>query len=423
MISISMEARRTLRRFAAVAVSLFGVLSIVATSGGSSNDDDDEATGPFSNASLTGTYALVFYGHNIDSDWGEATYTAGMEMPNPTGFYAGLVTFSFDGAGGFTFDSDENDDGVTTSDMGSGTYSVTPSGTVTADFGDGNEAFGQLVGDGSVVVAGQVTAEEDPEIAVMIPKDGTGLTDADLDGEYFYVAYSNDSSAGQPTAPAAGSEIPAPLGFEAEVGTFDFDGAGMVTITTEFNNEDGSITGTEEPFTVTYTVGATGDIVIDGVPGVMRGDGEILILSETVPDEDPNIIIAVRKRTTPYTATELQGTFGFAYFQHDPEEDQPLAPMNGVAIPSPLGFVSEFGALSFDVDTYTGSVTRNIDGNIETEDFGPDPYALDTDGFVTLDGDPIGFMSADGSILLFSGMEEDDMEDDESPSIFIGVRQ
>lgn len=93
----------------------------------------------YSNASLSGPYTVVTYGHVpgtqsslVNLSVPGTPFSTTLSVPIPaTGFESEIDTITFNGAGGFTSSDTVNKDGVVTTKSSSGTYSVAPDGTLT----------------------------------------------------------------------------------------------------------------------------------------------------------------------------------------------------------------------------------------------------------------------------------------------------
>lgn len=104
------------------------------------------------NAYLSGTYVIVNFAVNPESDLGSLTY---------------------DGAGNFSGTYTDNTNGTVTTLSISGTYTVASDGSFTAtDSSNGHTNTGQISADGNVIVASKITSGQGPTIFVAVKYGG-----------------------------------------------------------------------------------------------------------------------------------------------------------------------------------------------------------------------------------------------------------
>lgn len=138
--------------------------------------------------------------------------------------------------------------------MAAGAYELCADGLVTLDMGAAG--IGLYVSSDLDVIVGSATGANSPALAVAT-RTGSGLGDADLDGEYHVARLALDNSGAQ----TAG---------EVWYGRFEFDGAGTVSGTYDRKHVDaaGFTTFTEDlPFAAAYSLSATGALTLDGATG------------------------------------------------------------------------------------------------------------------------------------------------------------
>jgi Spy/CpxP family protein refolding chaperone len=125
----------------------------------------------FTNASLTGTYTLLTYQHDTGSaqptipvNVPSTPFSGSVQQMNPTGFKSQYMTVTFDGAGNYSSNIQQNVDGAGSSPTQNGTYSVATDGSVSIDSG---VVAGQLSADATTFVVRQ-TPTQQPNIVVGI---------------------------------------------------------------------------------------------------------------------------------------------------------------------------------------------------------------------------------------------------------------
>ncbi|MDJ0522463.1 MAG: hypothetical protein QNJ90_10375 [Planctomycetota bacterium] len=199
-------------------------------------------TGTFTLADLAGTYhACAFFSFvGVDSAW-----------------FAGLVTF--DAAGGATYSSGINSNGVVTQPSAPipyGTASVATDGTVTWAAPTPQVVWsGGMLAGGELIVFAGTTQAIDAQFLIVLIRQGTGLSNATWSGSYHFISI------------GAGNSPPPRYG--AITGTATVDGAGSLAIAAETGNQDGTITPGGSLPSLPYLVGATG--TLDTVGGGNRG--------------------------------------------------------------------------------------------------------------------------------------------------------
>ena len=118
-------------------------------------------------------------------------------------------------------------------------------------------------------------------------------SNASLNGVYSYCTYLFASSTTQPLAPAAGTPLPAPLGFTVIVGTITFDGISSATISST-TSTDGVITGPTSG-SYTYSVTSSGALTVAGLSGTVLENGRIVLGGDLTSGGDPEIVFLSRQ--------------------------------------------------------------------------------------------------------------------------------
>ncbi len=220
-------------------------------------------SGTFTLADLAGTYhaCAIFSIAGVDSSW-----------------FAGLVTF--DAAGGATYSSGINSNGVITvpaAPIPYGTASVATDGTVTWTSPTPQVVWsGGMLAGGELVVFAGTTQAIDAQFLIVLIRQGSGLSQATLSGSYHFV------SIGASNSP--------PPRYAALTGTATADGAGNLAIEVEAGNLDGTITPGNSLPSLPYLVGATGTLDTGGGSnsGAVSPSGDFaMIAGGTTPLSSP----------------------------------------------------------------------------------------------------------------------------------------
>jgi Chaperone of endosialidase len=135
-------------------------------------------------------------------------------------------------------------------------------------------------------------------LVVLIPaaraQSAPTYSNASLSGTYSLVDYLFDSTTPQSPAPAAGTPLPAPVGFTLSLGTITFDGAGNATLSIT-GNVSGIING-PTPGSFTYSVASNGAISTSaGLSGTLVENGKVLLGGDLTSGDPPQIILLVRQ--------------------------------------------------------------------------------------------------------------------------------
>ena len=199
-------------------------------------------TTALSNSTLSGEYEVYSLGGNLDGAIG----TIRMKL-------------AADGQGAGTWTVFAHTDSNLAA--GNATYAVVADGGLTL-----NGMAGHLSADGSVFLVAD-TNNLNGTIQIMIGvKKSSGKTNADLTGTYHFVETGEDN--GSPWA----SRL-----------TFVAHGNGTGTYSVLADSDGGSGTGSS-----TYTVNSDGTLTLDGMSGILSGDGNFLVVVDT--DRADNVL-------------------------------------------------------------------------------------------------------------------------------------
>jgi len=194
---------------------------------------------------------------------------------------------TFDGAGNADYLTLASSNGA--NDSGSGTYSVSPDGTL--DMADG-AGFVSLDGEMTMIVdttIDEAVPANDDHIHLMVSvRQGSGMSEADLSGEF--VLYE--------------------MGYETYTWTsrivYTFNGVGGGTF--ERTDDSGGQTSSG-PVALVYRVDASGNVRIDGnLVGIVSANGEYLVFADTSwIDASPGIAIGVGVKSGNVIPTCIDG--------------------------------------------------------------------------------------------------------------------
>ncbi len=207
----------------------------------------------------------------------------------------------------------------------------------------------------------------------------TPLSNATLNGTYISSLYSDISGA-----------------TVTKLKEITFDGAGGFSFVDLARSDTRSATGSG-----TYSVASDGTVTTNiGVVGIVSSDGNIFSLSDTdASDSQIEFALGLKKGASLSNAS-LNGGYSVSKLMDD-----------GWGVGSLLD-------MSFDgAGNVTGTTILSSDGHLGT---GTSTYSVATDGAITLDLDPMGFVSADGKMFITA---DTNPNLDNALSIFAGMKK
>lgn len=190
--------------------------------------------------------------------------------------------------------------------------------------------------------------------------------------------------------------------FTSGIGYVDLDGAGNLSygITATANGQsvgEAFLPGTDSG---TYSIDSNGAMSVDGeFAGYLGVNGNIIITTDSIP-EDPTYMetgigIGIEEGSGLSNST-LSGRYSFVRFSSDRGGAD-----TGAQFTSGIGYIDFDGAGNL---TYT--VTGTANGQVSGEAFVPETvtatYSVTAGGEVTLGGGPVGYVSPDGNILVWT---------------------
>lgn len=307
----------------------------------------------------------------------QGDYIAGTYFDDAVdGRSASLATVHTDGAGAgsWTVTASSNDD----TGAGALTYAVGADGAFTMAV-DGSALRGVTTASGALLAAVEVEPGAFGLHAAL--RTSSGLTNADLTGDFALVQYFNDATDGPSTA----------------FSSVTFDGAGGGTFDVEVHS--GGETGTG-PFT--YALAGDGGLTLsaDGstLEGVYNPDANALILVETRAEAFGLYLGLATSSGT--TAATLAGAYGFARYESEG-----------------TGALADYSALTFDgAGGATLQILQSSDGGQSTE---PLTYSVNDDGTFSVPeaGTSRGVVDPSGGWLAFAQLGPAQL------GIAVGIRQ
>jgi hypothetical protein len=267
------------------------------------------APGPYTNASLNGTAALIGYQFDLKAAQPNAP-AVGAQLPAPKGFNSFVGTLTLNPATATASGSATNNkDGVVSSVTINGTYSVASDGTVQLYNSSNMQThIGKLVNNGNTLLV-MGTLNNAPDILVATLESGT-YSNASLKGHYAAVQRKFQSGAAQGAMPPAGTPLPAPIGFQTDLGSVVTDATANFTVSGQ-DDVDGHISFTSFS-SGTYAVASDGTLTVTDVNGNVSA-GQVLIggaafqLTTTSAGKDPQLIFAVQVGVTPVPSDDFRG--------------------------------------------------------------------------------------------------------------------
>lgn len=165
---------------------------------------------------------------------------------------------------------------------------------------------------------------------------------------------------------ASGLAGPSTVGL---VGLMTADGNGNGAFPVVIQNANGSIASLPGDGTFTYTVGSTGDVVLDGLEGRTDVDGDCVLLADLDPLELPAIMVALR-REGAFSDASLAGTYHAGFMFED-------ATGWGQFVADGAG-VASFNSLVQNLQGSLAISTPPIDATFSVEPDGSCLFSIDT---------------------------------------------
>jgi hypothetical protein len=328
----------------------------------------------------------------LDGEYGNVYYSSEGGTGERT--FCGELTFT-DGDKDVVYHELFNSDGDDL-DSATITYAAYSDGTMNLTGTEGEITRGIISPDGTFVafVNTDFTDDGDVEIGVAIKK-STGMSNADLDGEYLYVNYYDNP--------------------RTAYGTMTFNGNGTATYQ-RIDDSDGS-GPMAMPESINYAVSGDGSLSITRPTGevdhgMVSSDGSILAVANTVKtDPSIGIDIAIKKSSGMSNAFLDDDYIGVNYFRE----------------PLPGTYVStSYGLLGLDGDgggSYEQLYTSESEKDSLDVEYDVNPDGTSTFTFTEdVAGDAgvfDGIISADGDVSVF--VDTDDT--DEGIGISFGIRK
>jgi len=216
----------------------------------------------FTNADFSGIYQVVSVTSTADS--------------------GSSLTLTADGAGSYSGSLVQNNAGVITRSVVSGTYSVAADGALTITPASGSPLSGGISADGRTLVLSQLTAGQPSAFAAGVKQEQTNLTNADVVGTYDIFNYGR---------------------YFVEWWNLSFDGAGNFNVTTTIN--DGQ-TISSRSGKGTYAVAADGTLTVNFISSSCseRGCGR-LTFTGGVSSNGNTLVLADATSTTACVGVRL----------------------------------------------------------------------------------------------------------------------
>jgi hypothetical protein len=380
----------------------------------------------FTNATLSGPYAVTFYYVDVGAgppktialDVPSVPHNSVVNVPvQENAFNTELGTLTFDGAGGYTYSATRNRGGASSAVSASGTYSVAADGTLTLNVGGTALSGNALAGGSSFILT--ATSGETVQMGVGVKKGGA-FSNASLSGAYTVAFYDTDVGGGPPKTISiivpsvphnSVANVPIPgNSFNIELGTLTFDAAGGYTHTATRNKG-----GVVSPVSTsgTYSVDVAGALTLSGtgLTGNVLAGGSTFILAAT-SGQGLEIGVGLKEGGT-FSNASLSGSYAVAFHYTDvgagPPKTIPIivpsVPHNSVVnVPFPSQAINaERGTLTFDgVGGFSYSATRNK-GGVTSAVSASGTYSVAANGALTLSGPAVsGSVLAGGSTFILA---------------------
>jgi hypothetical protein len=291
-----------------------------------------------------------------------------------------VSTVIFDGLGGVSGSAIQNHAGVIANSSVFGTYTVAgPSqGSASAstlatlqntgmivNFNGAAALTGFTSGHGDTFVLSQLTAGQDPGIAVGIRQPQSGFTNGNLNGTFTVVGYGGVAGTGT-------------------VATLSFDGAGTFSGTAVQNSAGGLSTS---GLTGTYAVAGDGTVTVTPagaapLTGAVSYVDDELVLVQATPGQSPAIMVGVEYGQSSVANSEASAEYGVASYRNS----------------------GGMGTLIFNGTMVSGPIVQNSGGVISSGINFLGTYAPNADGLFTLDQTAgasfTGGVSLSGALLV-----------------------
>jgi hypothetical protein len=232
------------------------------------------------------------------------------------------------------------------------------------------------------------------------------------------------NQATQPNTPATGQPQAAPKGFASENGTLILSGGGTSGTFAYNGTLDVDGGASSRNASGSYNGGTGGAFQLVGPDtdsGYISHDGNVLAFTKDPgTDRKPELFVAARTGVGQSNAS-LNGAYGVVAYQFKPGTMQPVTTNAGTPMNAPLGFSVTNGVVSFDGAGHASfSGTEDTDGTGSAQSASL-TYSVGATGSLAISADTsnTGFVSADGSVLVFTR----DAGSGGSPQVFIAVKK
>lgn len=385
----------------------------------------------YSNASLSGTYTMVEYSRSPNNTIVPIPFlipsvpfvgSVGVNFES-AGFTVELTTATFDGSGHVSATSIRNQDGViSTPAPVTANYSVDPDGTLTVD----GQLKGSVLAGGSTFVLNSTGSNNEPQIDIGL-KQGGSFSNASLSGTYTITEYARRTGPTNVVIPKNVPSVPIsgnlgfnvlPKGWESDLITANFDGAGGVTVRQQISNRDGVVSNTG-PQAATYSVASDGTLVLAGsLRGTVLAGGSSFLVADISGGDEPQFDVGIRK-AGEFSNASLAGTYTLIEYARANVPTPEQIPFNVPSVPFNVNLSANFQPRGFRSDLITAtfdgaggvSVTQtrtNRDGVITNEAPQNASYSVSADGTLTLAGNLSGTVLAGGSSFILTSTTNGD---------------
>jgi hypothetical protein len=299
-----------------------------------------------------------------------------------------VIADTFNGLGDSNSVSTVNAGGTITANVpGSGTYTVATTNAVPAVTNSSGGSGGIQGANANCYVAAGTESGTAPSIAIGILPNTNATTDS-VNGNYTQVGVAGEMGTGDISV----NEGSVMLSNGTVTGTLTLNTAGTI------------FTGIQDSGQFAISNGLL-TAASGSQQGAISADGDLIVVANTASGGVPGISVLVPQGTDVTNAT-FEGVYSVAVY-------------GGNSTTAPADQL--FTVFAYGNGTYSVSYTQNNNGAVSTgRDTGI--YTVTTDGTLTLTGSSgdvhNGGVSADGNALVFASITSD-----ESPAIYVGVRQ